>query len=209
MKIELRYTLTREEVLSFVKYAGQTSIAMRIASWLALLGLTGFLVWIGLKQIQVGDPVSTMLGVFLVLIACGIITYHVFEKSPRRILRRLSKHPSTAILLREAFVTLDGEGIRYESSRSETLFRWHSFEAIARHDDATILMTDRATAIILPDRVFQSHESRDEALAAIEQYRAMARPFLTKCPTCGYDLEFATSTGCPECGWRPDQRIVR
>ena len=127
---------------------------MRFVSCLFVLVLAGFFVWVGLEEMAVGfDPGSKLFGAIPILIGVGLIALPIVERwtAPRRLLRRLCKHPSTADLFREVYLTIDRGGVTTKSSRGEALLKWHAFQEIVRHGGATLLLTDRNKGIVLPD----------------------------------------------------------
>lgn len=208
MKIELVYTLTRQELVAYFKYAGRGSRTFRIVAWILLLLFAAFLLWQGLSDIRdrFGNVKIISSGSIFVLGSGGLVLSGLLANSiqAHRLVRKLGKHPQSAELLGELKITLSTEGVHAKTPRQDSISKWHSFQEIIRREDVTYLMFASNMGIILPDRVFQDDGVRDAAMRAIERFRRESRPFQNTCPECSYDLREATPHGCPECGWQPE-----
>lgn len=201
MALELRYTLTREELVEFFKYARRSSRLVTIVRWICVGGLAGGGILVLIRSVGV---ITTLLGCTNLLLSISVLLYCMSERSiiALRLLPGLFKDPNGHAFLAEIHTVLGTHGVHCQTIKMDATYEWRSIREVVRQRDAVYLMFDRSTGIILPDRVFGDAVNRDRTLAAIDMLRRESPPYPTHCPTCRYNLRGLARDGCPECGWR-------
>jgi hypothetical protein len=199
------FTLTEVEVEAYYRSIRLLPPGLRRAiTWLVLAASLLF-VALGALQMAESTPGSggsaTGLPFILLGPTCLVLLWHGRRTLPRRMVREMVRRQRQGDLFERMQATIAPDGLHIETPRTRTRWRWHAVRNLRNATDADYFQLSDVQAVIIPHRAFPDEETRREAVAAAEAWRAAAPFYERTCPECNYDLRGTFERRCPECGW--------
>jgi hypothetical protein len=180
--LQVEYTLTVEDVASFLRYHAKhpprTGGRARLPEWPFLLLLGAALALLLWRQLQrPGPPLLSVVDWALLVFVPGYFLLYFFGKPLRRYLRlralrRNPRYPQRRTL------AISAEALTAGNPWSATTVYWYAIPRIAADAGHAFFYISPTNAIILPGRAFADAEQFAEFMDTARRYHAEARRFV-------------------------------
>jgi len=166
--MSIQTEITLQDWDAFCRFLARSTIqanrVKRFAVAMAVAAVVAALAGLALSRTNSGlDIISFVAGAAVLMVWLMIIT--------RLRLFRLGPGPG-GFILGNRTVSLEAEGLRQVSERSEALYRWPAVRSVAVTTQHIFAMVDANAGIIIPLRAFTSDVERDQFLDEIRRKSA-------------------------------------